>query len=149
MNGLEKRLVLGRFVRLLTDCKNVINLLRRGVSPDRENKIDNLLIEIEGIVGEYYLNLDICSQCGHPIPTVPSQAMEEYLTDILDSYIDLYELKTGEEFDDSVFGDQVRIEKIITTDDDKSKIQVPESMKNLNKRAKKYTHIKGTLMKVN
>ena len=148
MNQSEKVLVFSQFVKLIIDSRNVINLLSQGFESKHKKKILDLLISIDKILTEYYMNFDICDNCGHAVPTIPSNADHQTLNDYLSSYIDLYELKTGESFDESIFGDYETEDIPITPTPNSSKLQVSDDLKKLNKRAKKYTHIRGTLIKV-
>lgn len=148
MNQSEKKLVFSQFIKLVIDSRNIINLLSQGFESKHKKKILDLLISIDKTLDQYYMNFDICDNCGHPAPTIPSNSEHQTLDDFFNSYIDLYELKTGEEFDESVFGNYELEDTPITPTSDSSKLQVSDDLKKLNKRAKKYTHIKGTLIKV-
>jgi hypothetical protein len=148
MTNNEKKLIFSQFVKLIIDSKNLINLLSQGFTSDHKQKILNLLFSINLTLNEYYMNFDICDECGHPVPIIPSSNQRDELLAFYDHYIELFELKTGETFDDSIFqSSAVELKPVAPVKD--SKIKASSNLEKHAKQSKRPIHFKGTLIKVN
>jgi vacuolar-type H+-ATPase subunit C/Vma6 len=144
----EQKLIFSQFIKLIIDSRNLINFLNRDFTSEYKDNIQNLVNSISNTIDKYYMNFDICD-CGHPIPTLPNKLEEDNLEDILDNYIDLYELKTGNDLDNLFVKDSnKKIVKEPLPVQLQQVINLPDSIKDKAKRADKTKHIKGTLIKV-
>lgn len=142
----EKLLTLAQFSKFIINSKNLLYLLKRclfQISNPNRDKIASLMDEIEATINKYHMNFDLCCQCGHPKPEVPSIAEKDSLEFILSQYIKSYEVKTGEIVDLDLSSKKVETEELKVD----SNI-VPESMKSLARKEGRPIHIKGKLLKV-
>jgi hypothetical protein len=145
----EQKLIFSQFIKLIIESRNLINFLNRDFTSEYKDNILALANSISNTIDKYYMNFDICD-CGHPIPTLPNKLEEDNLEDILDNYINLYELKTGNDLDD-LFVKEPSNKKSINEPSPvqlQQVINLPDSIKDKAKRADKTKHIKGTLIKV-
>ena len=150
MTAKEQKLLFSQFVKLVIDSRNLINLLNRDFTSEYKENILSLASNISNIINKYYMNFDLCDQCGHPQPTLPNKAEADDLEDFINNYISLYELKTGDDLDD-LFVDNQKTYQVKTPAIDKPVQQVitlPKDIKDKAKQADKTIHIKGTLIKV-
>jgi hypothetical protein len=149
MTNNEKKLIFSQFIKLIIDSKNLVNLLSQGFTSDHKQKILNLLSSINLTLNEYYMNFDVCDECGHPVPIIPSSNQRDELLAFYDHYIELFELKTGETFDESIFQSPVVKLETVAPIVNEPKIKASSSLEKHAKQSKRPIHFKGTLVKVN
>lgn len=92
--------IFSQHVYLISKCRDLIRLIRSDFRDKKE--IEDLADELHEIVSKYYMNLELCSSCGHPIPSLPSVLLKDKISHVMANYIDLYEFQTGEPFPDLV-----------------------------------------------
>lgn len=92
MNKKEKHALFCQFAEFLMNLKELLGYLKKSDNP----QIQKLLPPIERTFKEYYLNFDLCSDCGHPIPPLPSNSRMADLESLFEKYLIRYENKTGE-----------------------------------------------------
>jgi hypothetical protein len=92
MNKKEKHALLCQFAEFLMNLKELLGHLKKSDNP----KIQELLPLIEHTFKEYYLNFDVCPECGHPIPPLPKNSRMPELEELFQKYATRYENKTGE-----------------------------------------------------
>lgn len=88
--------IFSQYVYFISKCRDLIRLIRS----DFEDKtaIDVVVDELSEILSKYYMNFDLCSSCGHPIPSLPSVMLKDKISHVMANYIDLYEFQSGEKF---------------------------------------------------
>jgi len=143
----EKKLIFSQFVKFLIDAKNLVNFIRRGVTDENRDKIVSLANEVDKVLNTYYMNFDICD-CGHPKPVVSLDVSQQQLEFILEKYIDIYELKTGDIVDDLFSNETEEIPEPVESPNTRKAIKVSDGVKQHAGRSDKPIHIKGTLLKV-
>ena len=150
MTSKEQKLVFSQFVKLIIDSRNLINFLNREFTSDYKDNILSLVNSINNTLNKYYMNFDICDQCGHPQPMLPNKAEADDLEELVNNYISLYELKTGDDLDNLFIDNQKSPQsKTPATNKPTQKvITLPDDIKDKAKQADKTIHIKGTLIKV-
>jgi hypothetical protein len=97
MNAKEKKEAVFQFVEFIQAVKSLLFLIKK--KPDKYKDLKDLATVVSGTLEKYYLNLDLCESCGHPIPTLPSRTRYEELETKFLKYIKTYETLTGEAFD--------------------------------------------------
>lgn len=143
MSFAEKKLVFSQFARFIVSVKNLIILLSQHC--ENKDQFIDLIDSVNSVIDEYYLNLSICNNCGHPVPIVPSIKLHAELGKFFDRYAELCEAKLGESLDDVNFYSGKN--EILSSSQDKVKLSVPEELKS---RVKKDNpkHFSGKLIKV-
>lgn len=90
--------IFNQFVYFIVKCRELIRCIQS--KPEDRTVINSLVEELNDLISKYYMNLSVCSSCGHPIPSLPSVTLKDKISHVMADFIDTYELKTGEEFPD-------------------------------------------------
>jgi DNA repair exonuclease SbcCD ATPase subunit len=102
----EKKELIYQFVEFIQALKKLVFQLKK--HPDKYKDLQELVSIVDSNVQKYYLNLDLCSECGHPIPSLPSRTRLSELEGNFAKYLKTYETLTGDVFDlDSLGDDQI------------------------------------------
>lgn len=97
MNKQEKKELTLQFVEFIQAVKKLIFLIKK--RPGQYEDLQDLASIVGSTMEKYYLNLDLCDACGHPIPTLPSRTRFLELEEKFLKYVKTFESLTGEEID--------------------------------------------------
>lgn len=90
MNSSDRFDLFSQQVYFLSKIKNLIRLCK--YSSRDKGSITSTIEEIENFMEKYSTDLNICSTCGHIIPSLPSLSLKERITPVMDSYLESQEL---------------------------------------------------------
>ena len=97
----DKKDLFYQFTYLVLKTRELVNIFKSsGYQLSEESPIAHLLKEIEYFSDKYYMNFDMCDECGCPVPSVPNLKDKARMMTTINKYLSLYELKTGEDVDD-------------------------------------------------
>lgn len=146
MNTTDKKLAFAQFIKFILDSRNLINMINQNLLEKYPDRVNKLTSDIKVILDKYYHNFNICEDCGHPIPILPSKTDVNALFEICDDYVELYELKTGDSLEDLFVIDTKVVEPVIK--ENPKKILLPDKFKSDAKKFDETIRIKGTLTKI-
>jgi hypothetical protein len=97
----DKKDLFYQLTYLVLKTRELVNMLKSsGVSLSEESPLSLLLKEIDYFSDKYYMNFDMCDECGCPVPSVPNLKDKARMMATINKYLNLYELKTGEDVED-------------------------------------------------
>lgn len=141
MNPHECDNVFNQFIYFIFKCRELIRLIQ----VKTEDKAINAIVEdLNEVIKKYYMNIDVCSFCGHPIPSLPSVLLRDKISHVMADFIDTYELRTGEEFPE-LFSKSDIVDDIPIKDS--SKLLLPPRLVSIGEEQKVQV-IKAKLLKV-